>query len=1292
MNTKKIIWSAFALFLAAFSASAKEDLSPEGQKSKMQLQALRSRVNKLASNCNPATARTNLDINNVRAAVLGGGDMWWNLADAQYEVPKIPSGSTTPKKHALFAGSVWIGGIDAGKQLKVAAQTYRQTTVLGVGFWPGPLTADGSALAYNSECLKYDRHWKLTKQQIDDHKANTLAGGGLVPGYTPPATFLDWPAHGDPALNQAFYLAPFEDVDQDGTYNPLNGDYPKIRGDQAIWMVYNDKGNTSGSGSTPIGMEIQTEAFAYASNDELNNMTFYQHTIINRSSIRLDSCFMAQWVDPDLGNAADDYVGCDVPRGLGICYNGDNDDDGVQGYGQNPPSVGIDFFEGPFSDPFNGVDDDRDCIVDEVDTFACDGVAKTERMIMSKFLYFNNDGTQIGNPSTATHAFNYMTGFWKDGVRMVYGGNGYPGSTGSTNLPAEMMFPGNSDGVYGWSLGGNCQRPTPPPAAWDEVSAGNTPADRRFVQAGGPFTLKPGAVNLITIGVVWARASAGGATGSFNLLLQADSKAQALFDNCFKILNGPDAPDVDIVEMDQKLILNLSYKPSSNNYQLKYKEIDPVLKAVTNDNTYLFQGFMVYQLANPSVSTGELEDLSKARLVYQCDIKDSVSTLVNYYRDPSLGIDFPKVMVKGANEGVQMSINVSKDAFATASDKVINHKPYYYMVIAYSQNNYAPFRPARVGSDATGQPYPYFAGRGNVKTYTGIPHKTSSEFGGMTLNSGWGDQPSITRLEGIGNGGASLEISDESRDEILLNNFAPSITYKKNAGPVNVRVVDPKKVPTGEMILSMYEGTIGNPAAVTNNAKWYIEYNGQRIFSDAAINVPNEQLLQDSSFDATGRFIEFRNLGLSVLINNQPAPPGAAAGANKEFNPVIEGSIDQNGGRWLNFVQDQDLPGSPLNWITSGVSPGDDAGDDNQFWESMLGGRFAPYKYTSRAGFHPAWASTPVSPGNAAKSQNDTRTVGSVDIVLTKDKSKWTRAIVLETGEISASNEGGQKKGYIRLSQSRDKDGNPDGGAVGMSWFPGYAINLETGERLNICFGENSSDAGNNGTDMKWNPTGNVDPFGGALAGRHFMYIMKSRYDEGAADRALLVGTDPVNPNPLQVRDFYKNVMWVSIPFANGEVLSTDAKIRLRTGRIYDKFVTGTTQVNNSNPRYRINLSSVAATKNDAAVAKSALDTIKVVPNPYYAYSAYENSQIDSRIKVTNLPGKCTIKIYTLGGTLIRTLRKDDATTFVEWDMKNQQRIPVASGTYIIHVDAGDLGTKTLKWFCIMRPIDLDTF
>ena len=46
--------------------------------------------------------------------------MWWNLSDVQYEIPK---GSGL---NSLF-GSLWIGGVDAGGQLKVAsAMTYRQ--------------------------------------------------------------------------------------------------------------------------------------------------------------------------------------------------------------------------------------------------------------------------------------------------------------------------------------------------------------------------------------------------------------------------------------------------------------------------------------------------------------------------------------------------------------------------------------------------------------------------------------------------------------------------------------------------------------------------------------------------------------------------------------------------------------------------------------------------------------------------------------------------------------------------------------------------------------------------------------------------------------------------------------------------------------------------------------------------------------------------------------------------------------------------------------------------------------
>ena len=44
----------------------------------------------------------------------------------------------------------------------------------------------------------------------------------------------------------------------------------------------------------------------------------------------------------------------------------------------------------------------------------------------------------------------------------------------------------------------------------------------------------------------------------------------------------------------------------------------------------------------------------------------------------------------------------------------------------------------------------------------------------------------------------------------------------------------------------------------------------------------------------------------------------------------------------------------------------------------------------------------------------------------------------------------------------------------GMGWFPGYAIDIETGERLNIVFAEDSWLTSDNGNDMLWNPTSNI--------------------------------------------------------------------------------------------------------------------------------------------------------------------------------------------------------------------------
>ena len=93
------------------------------------------------------------------------------------------------------------------------------------------------------------------------------------------------------------------------------------------------------------------------------------------------------------------------------------------------------------------------------------------------------------------------------------------------------------------------------------------------------------------------------------------------------------------------------------------------------------------------------------------------------------------------------------------------------------------------------------------------------------------------------------------------------------------------------------------------------------------------------------------------------------------------------------------------------------------------------------------------------------------------------------------------------------------------------------------------------------------------------------------------------------------------------------------------------------------------------------------------AYAEYEQDKNDFQVRITNLPQKCRVKIYTLNGVLVRELDKDDdSVTFLEWDLKNQARIPVASGMYIVHVEVPDVGEVVLKWFGAMRPVDLDSF
>ena len=133
---------------------------PADNKSTAQLKAT-------AAGCLPGSGFKYLDINNVKCRINTGGDMWWDFEDAKYE---IPAGSG---KMSMFSASLWIGGIDVNDQLKLAALRYRQGPNFGGGndYWPGPLTIDGSASITADICSEYDKHFPITRGQINEFLA-----------------------------------------------------------------------------------------------------------------------------------------------------------------------------------------------------------------------------------------------------------------------------------------------------------------------------------------------------------------------------------------------------------------------------------------------------------------------------------------------------------------------------------------------------------------------------------------------------------------------------------------------------------------------------------------------------------------------------------------------------------------------------------------------------------------------------------------------------------------------------------------------------------------------------------------------------------------------------------------------------------------------------------------------------------------------------------------------------------------------------------------------------------------
>lgn len=1425
-------------------------------------------------NCLTPVANAELNINNVRALILNGGDMWWDAVNGvsvgRYEIPKVtdPSGI---RRSSMFAGGIWIGGRDnLSGDLLVTAQTYRQGGQRS--YWPGPIDSVTAATSA-ARCNAWDQFFPCLKttvlQYITDFQAGLITDESQIPDE-----IKYWPGRRNPFLPRKpgkpissadldFSIARFVDVNRDGIYDPRAGDYPQLPGDdgtsvrdvinaadQTLFYITNDIGGakqfSNNQPGVAIGMEVQTEAFAYVTSDPRNDMTFYRNRLVNKGNRTISECFFGQWVDPDLGYYADDYVGCDVPRGLGICYNGNDVDPTLLGYGPNPPSIAVDFFIGPRADPNDGVDNNKNGIIDE----------PNEPIIMSDFMYYNNDGDpKNGNPNSASDYYNYLRMIWRDGSRVSYDGRagttpvGNPGPSGSGIAvvgPSTFIFPDGTDQEICWGSGGTVARPCPTGRlpVWNERSAGNPPGDRRFLSSAGPFTLRPGAINELTIGVVWARATSGGATGSFNQLLLADDMAQRLFDRNFKILLGPQEPQVKVTELDQQIVLTIIPDTFQGVGTEDYTIRDNSLNPIFGSDEYKFQGYKVYQLADDRVSTGELDNPDRAILIAQSDIKDGVGRILNREFDPVSGELVPKVKVEGADRGIRNTINVEFDAFTQR--RLINYQKYYFRVITYAYNansrNVEPY--------LQGFPIP---SRG-TGTVFGQPRKITTVNFGTEVRSNIGQRFDIVKQYGMGNGGNQLDTIPRAAElEIVRKGKLEVEKMRFTAGnaPLTIKVYDPTLVKDAEfeVKLSSRLRVRRAPGAIRNYQA------GDTIFANLR---PIIRSGCDSRNRPTGVTPETELLCPGTLTNTTAQVPGIAVinrvipVGGREFDLDVDIVNDFQGGRFTWFIENFFIPDDPqgnpqfenykeikrefkrrgdADFIDTCISQvyGDfwrlrdiktapnqyiysrrlisDAGEqiipqygisleitrvDNPHYAVQLnptngfqtadithrnllkpwlgglptvnGNKYIAYAPSAVSTIDPSnvmtnilggrigpfSAATPVTSGGPGyfvtadnAIPNNLRALGNIDIVYTPDTSLWTKVVVLQEAADTIEyipNRPAFPPGRRMVKSRRpsvDKNLRPTGATSpfrnqasrGVSWFPGYAIDLDRGIRLNMMFSESASApwGPGRGNDLRYEiPLEIIQGIGSANG--NFVYIVNQPYDEArqleyafdsvTASFRLQLQSGTYNQNMAQI---FNNVSWVGMPAVSAFSLprnlrdplgvaitpqnvqeqtmpfSNEARMRIRMNKAFGGEIARENGTNVYKPAtFTLSTAGKSMVTGNRELAKKALDMIRVVPNPYYAYSQHEGNDNDNRVLITNLPSRCRVSIFTLSGNLIWSRNVDftgqsgnNIVNHIEWPLTNEDGLPIAGGAYLIHIDGYDLGQTVVKWFGILRPIDL---
>jgi hypothetical protein len=1271
-----------------------------------------------------------MDINNIFNYYSNNGDGSFNKFSTSNEGFEFPIGSNDGT--AIFEdGLVWTAF--KNDTLYAGGSTYNH------GLQPGRILQNGTAskLPTADDPDKEEYRVYRVRPDIkpiagvtnpDDPKAatqlalvaNEVAYVGRFETYTAEdivkqywKDWTEWPASQGAPFTDANGIA---HISGGSGYNAATCTPGFPGSDQTQWMVMNDLNKTLTNnlyGSNPIGIEVQRTIWAYNRTGALGNTIFMSYKFVNKSGVQLDSVYVSQWADPDLGYAGDDAVGCDVSKGLGYVYNGVAVDANYANLSLAPPAVGFDFFQGPIVPG----------AASDTAIFDLKFFGGKKNLSMTSFDFFINGNSTFQDPPLNS----------ADGTRQWY--NLMKGLISTSGAP----FPESVTG------GGTFSYPGDPVTGIGPTYIGAArvapPGDVRMCMNAGPFTIAPGDTQQVVVAALAAQGS--DYLSSVSFLKYYDDIAQTAYNYLFDLPQAPPAPFVTATGLDGQIVLTWG-DPAAASPRTP-SEIEHF-----KSKGYSFQGYNVWQMpANSS---------SGAKLIATYDLNTSQGIIQDLAFDPITGYIVTKPVQFGTHSGLKRSITITKDAFTNTS--IVNNRDYYFAVTAYSYNG-TGVEPNNLESPISGYVQ-------DIRAQSTLPGYTATDYGAFSdvTHTGTADA-SLTvnvmdpykitghqykvdfhpELFALGGNGVWVDVTPPSKkglsktSDLTGSSITSSAVYSEDAGKIDIHyVVDVQspnydycdgvqlKLPAGVVIDTVI-------APVSNNDGSEIPVTLDRSTNTMIISAINKDSLLsgDSTHRTTnGLFAGGEDIVVRVHSYTLPMVTNYSMYDDNwgDLNGYVGGFLDISGVDSLKTVAKQMVTQNQWNLtdVTTGKivlknqtlfsgkdlynqgdylkahgikGPGGSSGTDaynvgvfpvlaNGMTVEVSGSFDAPTtigklyvngvsvrrssnEYVSADGnFDMAdFTIFGFADGTAAGSlPSYGGTAGaagatSIDALQQGYELRWTGTLgdtTINGHTVEITKSGGSFATLIGASNYSIKDHplNPSPGTASpfLIRIPFEVWNIDKNEQVNLLvYDRNAAKLQNPGADDNFKVWNTLD--------RMYVWCLNTKYDPSTV----------VGPKDAIIADSATwNWVFFTSTYTTGDVVKLLYNKPLQIGKDSFTFTVPKAQYSSS-------------------VAKSDVSKINVFPNPYFGFNKLESDKYTRFVRFTHLPQKANIRIYNLAGILVRTMQKNDASAYFDWDLLNDHQLPVAAGMYIAYIDLPALGkTTTLKLAIIPEQQFLDHY